>query len=421
MLLLSLKKGMNFSTGFVYPYQNPSMRFYFILIFLLAVSFRPGAQNTFDGQRKEAAESKSETVKDLDNSVGALGLQTVKEQVYQKKSLSWYVQQKNSWKQVTESNKKDAEAWLNYYRSARYAGSRQQELDEIMKDIEEHIPGSFTAHYLAYIHSNRDVNKGYDLQKAWLLAPNRKELYKELALFFTWKQDADNLKKTLITWKSLNDIPDALFSYSKNLLLTPSSNAVLITDGEFDTYPLWILQQTERLRTDVTVINLSILHQSDYRRSLFKSAGIQCSYQGIEKKEILQTILRENPSKPIYISLTVDMQLLTGIEDQLNTEGLAYKVTALSEGQYDSRVRLANNFENVYKLDELRKTIQGSETMDREKVVALYQNYVVCGLMLYDYYTEKGEKSKASRLADDLKKLAAQAGKEQLVNEYIGK
>ena len=412
---------MNLSFGFVYSFQNRSMRFYFIYILFLAVIFPLGAQNTFNGQREEGKESKSETLNDLDNSMGLQGLQTVKEQGYQKKSLSWYVQQKNSWKQVTESNKKDAEAWLNYYRSARYAGARQQELDEIMKAIEEYVPGSFTAHYLAYIHSNRDLNKGYDLQKAWLLAPNRKELYKELALFFTWKQDADNLKKTLTTWKTLNDIPDALFSYSKNLLLTPSSNAVLITDGEFDTYPLWILQQTERLRTDVTVINLSILHQSDYRRSLFKSTGIQCSYQGNEKKEILQTILRENPSKPIYISLTVDFQLLTGIEDQLHTEGLAYKATPLSERQYDSRVRLSNNFENVYKLDELRKTIQGSETMDREKVVALYQNYVVCGLMLYDYYTEKGEKSKASRLADDLKKLAAQAGKEQLVNEYIGK
>lgn len=421
MVFLSLSKALNYLFGYVYLYQKLFMKYYNTLIFLFAFTFLLGAQNTLEMQRNDATESKYETVDDMDNSMSVQGLQIVKEQGYQKKPLSWYVQQKNIWKQVTESNLKDADAWLYYYRSARYSGAAQQELDEIMKSIEKHIPGSFTAYYLAYIHSNRNLNKGYELQKAWLLEPNRKDLYKELALFFTWKQEVNNLKKTLTKWKTLNDIPDALFSYCKNLLLTPSSDAVLITDGEFDTYPLWILQQTERLRTDVTVINLSVLHPLDYRRSLFKSAGIQCSYQGNDKKEILQTILRENSSKPIYISLTVDMHLLTGIEEQIHIEGLAYKVSTSDDALYDSRVRLANNFENVYDLQGLRKTIQGSETMDRAKVVDLYQNYVACGLLLYDYYMEKGEKSKASRLTEDLKKLAAQAEKEHLVNEYTGK
>jgi hypothetical protein len=393
------------------------MRIIFLFVFLLFTQFLIGAQNVQEGQQKRAEQAD----KALDNSIDALGLQAVYDQAYQKKSITWYIQQKNGWKKIAELNKNDEQAWLNYYRSARYAGAKQQELDEIMNGIQENIPGTFTAHYLSYIHSNRDLSKGYDLQRAWQLQPQRKELYKELALFFTWKQEQDNLKKTLQTWKGLNDIPDALYNYGKNLLLTPTKGAILITDGEFDTYPLWILQQIDLVRTDVTVINLSLLHPMDYRRSLLKSAGIQCSYLGNNKNEILKTIVKENPSQSIYISLTVDAQVLDGLEERLHIEGLAYKISLQNDGPYNSKAKLAANFEKIYNLEYLRKKIQGTETMDREKVVALYQNYVVCGLVLYDYYIENGEKAKADKLVQDLKNLAAQAGKESLVNEYIGK
>lgn len=408
---------MNFLFNDVYFTQSLFMRPFLLFVFLLFTQFFNVAQNVQEVQQKRAGKAD----KMLDNSAEILGLQTVYDQAYQKKSITWYIQQKNDWKKIAETNKNDEQAWLNYYRSARYAGAKQQELDEIMKGIQENIPGTFTAHYLSYIHSNRDLNKGNDLQRAWLLQPHRKELYKELALFFTWKQDQENLKKTLQTWKGLKDIPDALFSYGNNLLLTPTSGAILITDGEFDTYPLWILQQIDLIRTDVSVINLSLLHQMDYRRSLLKSAGIQCSYQGNHKNEILKTIVKENPFRAIYISLTVDAQILEGLEERLQIEGLAYKISLQNDVPYNSKLKLAANFEKVYNLEYLRKILQGTETMDREKVVALYQNYVVCGLVLYDYYIENGEKAKADKLAKDLKNIAAQAGKESLVNEYFEK
>lgn len=407
---------MNFLFHDVYFTQSLFMRTFLLFAFLLLIQLFNVAQNVQEGQRKRAEQAD----KAYDNSIDAFWLQAVYDQAYQKKSFTWYIQQKNGWKKIAESNKNDEQAWLNYYRSARYAGAKQQELDEIMKGIQENIPGTYTAHYLSYIHSNRDLSKGYHLQKAWQLQPQRKELYKELALFFTWKHEQENLKKTLQTWKGLNDIPDALFSYGKNLLLTPTKGAILITDGEFDTYPLWILQQIDLVRTDVTVINLSLLNRMDYRRSLLKSAGIECSYSGNSKNEILKTIVKENSSQSIYISLTVDAQILDGLEDRLQIEGLAYKISLQNDGPYNSKVKLAANFEKIYNLEYLRKKLQGTETMDREKVVALYQNYVVCGLILYDYYIENGEKVKADMLAQDLKNIAAQAGKESLVNEYIG-
>lgn len=79
MLLLSLGKGMNFSSGLVYSYQNLFMKFYNTLIFLFAFRFMLEAQKTLEMQRNDATKSKSEAVNDIDNSMGVQGLQIVKE------------------------------------------------------------------------------------------------------------------------------------------------------------------------------------------------------------------------------------------------------------------------------------------------------------------------------------------------------
>ena len=233
--------------------------------------------------------------------------------------------------------------------------------------------------------------------------------------------------------------------FAYNILSSCEENAVLFTNGDNDTFPLWYLQAVEGFRTDISVVNVNLLGARFYidqviggkdplsvelalldstelvpallenpveivlapPESLMAGFSIsdtlKASFSGhrlggrdllLPQDQIILSFLRENRwERPVYFAMTVHSENLMGLEDYLSTVGIVRELLPV-RGMEVLPEELERNLMEAYRFrsfDDPGVPLEGH-------VVSMYNNFRHAFVMLAEYYLSQGDREGALRV-----------------------
>lgn len=330
--------------------------------------------------------------------------------------FDWYEQQAKAWKQEIDRGTKDKMAWIYFFKANRYArfadgtkwesklGSYFMQPEKIIKLAEKSIPNSFEIYYLK-ANDDRAGNGNENIMKAQAIKPFNPLLFSWLMNYYEFAQDKANLELISKKWLESNEMPQEILNTAYNNLVSLEANAILLTNGDNDTYPYWLLQNGQKVRTDVTVLNISLGVIDSYRERLFKENGIPelvIKNDSDRKSETLIKHLIENVhDKPIYVGVFTDQNHYKPYINNMYLVGLSYKY---SKEPFDNLAVIRNNVENKYLLDFLKHAFYNSYA--QSAVNQMNTGYLATFLKLYDHYMASGEMVKAQKIKEMAKSVA---------------
>jgi hypothetical protein len=225
------------------------------------------------------------------------------------------------------------------------------------------------------------------------------------------ERDLVKRNKYAKSWYESNLSSPGLLNYNYNVIIALKPNAIILTYGDNDTYPLWQLQ-AQGIRTDVSVLNLHLLNINPYRDKIFKELSIPkwdtAKHSGKSLfdhnplyAEIINHIASNTNKLPVYVALSVGTEYIEKVEDKLYLTGLSYEY---SDKSIDNLATLQKNFEQYFALDYLDKTFY--KDISAQYAVTSNQNYIVPMLKLFDHYKESGDKQKQEWIKSKILLLA---------------
>ncbi len=362
-------------------------------------------------------------------SLSAQKLEKVHSIVVVRHEKSWYETQMKLWNAEVEKNRKNPDAWYNYYSAARALRNlehdnpeKQKEYGKICTEIAKgayaEIPETFEGNHIMVWNGGLDDTDSKYLKKAYEINPDDPRIYDDILILGELTRDQKMFHDMAVRIFEKNEMPGAMINWAYNLLSELEQDAIIFVAGDNDTYSMWIAQEALGYRQDVHVINTSLILLDDYRSKILAEIGLS-SFEMDEtpekQDELYKHILNNTAGIPAYVSVSAIRQFNDKpIMDELFLTGLAYKYC---ESSLDNMSLIRRNYEKRFLTDHLQMSF--SPHVADERAVQFKSLYLPMLIKLYKHYKVSEEKEKETTLLALIQKIGQETGKEDDIKKQL--
>ncbi|MEM9258492.1 MAG: SUMF1/EgtB/PvdO family nonheme iron enzyme, partial [Bacteroidota bacterium] len=207
-------------------------------------------------------------------------------------------------------------------------------------------------------------------------------------------------------------IPAGVMEYNYNQLASVAENGILVTHGDADTYPSWLLQSAYGFRQDVLVLNLYLLRgYAQHRDKVFADLGLPLMKEAPSPEDLLRTLYKTG--RPVFLATTARPLVADLPASKLFLTGLALQY---SDTPVNNLGAIAQHYKGDWRLDHLHNPLADSPA--QRIADQLNQNYLPPLIELYQL-DQRNVGSRFPGVRALIDGLAARVGMEDQVLELL--
>jgi tetratricopeptide (TPR) repeat protein len=245
-----------------------------------------------------------------------------------------YVALANQWREYIEKHGESADALVNLGRAQRYSGEPEaaKRAGKRAVELEPDNPKALSFYAECLIVYDGGGSEALKLlERSRAIDPDNGEALITLAVLYLRTGELDRATATLKTVFDRKIISRPLQDFAYNMLVGLPDGAILITNGDNDTFSPLALQAGMNFRPDVAVINWHLLRVPEYvdalrrKHEYLKSAGQPKTAIAAEDPRALIEQWIKDSKVPVCIAVTVDKEELGLKPDPAIEEGLSWR------------------------------------------------------------------------------------------------
>jgi hypothetical protein len=287
--------------------------------------------------------------------------------------------------------------WYNAYQTLRNSSlsndgiidnREQSEINSMIETSGKSIQGTFSWNYMQLRNNRNNENAQNYFINAVKLEPKNALLPAEAAWLAERNGNIDLRNKAIESIKNNGTISAFQSVYANWMLEVIPDGSLIVTNGEFDTYPIWEKQHSKKFY----VVSLAMIQDAAWLKRTLHTWDKSIQLKGNSESDFIAALLKSN--KPVFFSFTIRHELLTKYQSNLFPVGPLCRFSKIP----------ANNYQELkqFYVNKSRNSYLNSLVWRNDKYAAIARN-LIPGLIILEQSSLLNDTEKKDLL--QLKKL----------------